>query len=172
VKNRTDKIILVSKYSTFGFSVIAGIMIGLTACGGGGGGSSFATVGITGQVDRMGRPAISTVLVMPARRDAFNQVTNPAQQDPAYRADAITILSGTPFNNSANAATIANTLFPDLLTIDTSKPVGYTNGRAPADDVIDVSLNLLTNGAVTTDNVGPKVYLATFPFLGPPLQPN
>ncbi len=172
MKNRTDRIILVSKYSTFGLSVIAGITLGLTACGGGGGGSSFGTPGTVGQVDRMGRPGIATFLLPLSMRDSFNQVTTPATQDPTFRSAAIATLSAAPFSNSANAASLANTLFPDLLTIDTSKPTGYLNGRAPTDDVIDISLNLLTAGAVTTDNVGPKVYITTFPFLGPPLQPQ
>src|SRR5207249_4765461 len=47
-----------------------------------------------------------------------------------------------------------------------TKPAGPLNGRAPADDVIDVELGLVTQGAITTDCVGPHTYLSTFPYLG------
>jgi hypothetical protein len=46
---------------------------------------------------------------------------------------------------------------------------GVFNGRSLADDVIDTELGVVTNGAVTTDCVGPHAdYLKAFPYLGPP----
>src|SRR5947208_479387 len=47
-----------------------------------------------------------------------------------------------------------------------TKAAGPLNGRAPADDVIDVELGLVTQGAITTDCIGPHTYLSTFPYLG------
>jgi hypothetical protein len=66
---------------------------------------------------------------------------------------------------------IAEVLLPDMLTYDFSKPTNYAqlNGRRLQDDVIDISLNLVTNGLLTGDGVGPHMdYLDHFPYLGNP----
>ena len=43
------------------------------------------------------------------------------------------------------------------------------NGRRLQDDVIDISLGLITGGGLKTDNVGPHSdYLPEFPYLGTP----
>ena len=48
-------------------------------------------------------------------------------------------------------------------------PAGPLNGRGLADDVIDVELNLVTQGAIPGDGVGPHGdYLSSFPYLGLP----
>ncbi|MEZ0230852.1 MAG: hypothetical protein ACAI25_19700 [Planctomycetota bacterium] len=175
MQNKSAHVLFVAKYGVFGVSVVAGVLIGLAACGGGShhGGSVIAQPNQAGtQIDRMGRPAIATTLVTGARKSEFNHVTSPASQDPSFRQDAIAILTAPPYSNGANAAGLANIIFPDILTIDVAMVTTYLNGRAPKDDVIDASLGLLTNGAVTTDNVGPKVYLSTFPYMGPPIQPQ
>ena len=58
---------------------------------------------------------------------------------------------------------------PDLLTYDYSSSAGFLNGRNLTDDVIDIELNLVTNGAVTTDGVRPHTDLLDhFPYLGKP----
>src|SRR6266545_1196477 len=65
------------------------------------------------------------------------------------------------------ALSIAQILLPDVLTYDYTSAAGYLNGRRLQDDVIDISLNLATNGKVTGDGVGPHTdYLADFPYLG------
>jgi len=68
------------------------------------------------------------------------------------------------------ARRVAQTLLPDLLFYDPSRPAAYPlNGRALCDDVMDVFLPLITNGRVTSDNVGHHLDLmAEFPYLGPP----
>src|SRR5438093_1134534 len=64
---------------------------------------------------------------------------------------------------------LAPVLRPDLLDYDFLKPSGYLNGRRLQDDVIDISLNLVTNGGLKTDGVGPHTdYLTDFPYLGQP----
>jgi Domain of unknown function (DUF4331) len=72
----------------------------------------------------------------------------------------------------ADATRVAQTLLPDVLPYDPSKPASYpVNGRALTDDVVDFFLPLLTNGKVTKDNVGPhKDLLASFPYVGSPHQ--
>ena len=44
-------------------------------------------------------------------------------------------------------------------------PAGPLNGRALANDVIDVELGLVTQGVITTDCVGAHAYLPAFPYL-------
>jgi hypothetical protein len=138
--------------------------------------------------DQVGRPAINTVfnnaLVDPhagTTKNEFN-ATPPSEQRTAFggkfRSNIIATLThinaalgtGHPDYTAAQAAGIANILLPDVLTYDTStRAVGPLNGRALADDVIDVELGLTTNGSVTSDGVGPHAdYRSSFPYLGTP----
>ena len=140
------------------------------------------------KADQMGRPAINTVfntsLVDKGAGTTKNQfnTTAPADQRTAFggkfRTNVITTLmninavlgtGGTDYD-SATAGAIADVLLPDVLTYDVSTPAaGPLNGRALADDVIDVELGLTTNGVVTSDGVGAHTdYLSTFPYLGTP----
>lgn len=131
------------------------------------------------QADQMGRPAINTVFnAAAADKEAFNR-TAPASQPTAmggkFRSNviatlqALSALSGTPYT-AAQAGAIASLLLPDVITYTVgSTAAGPLNGRGPADDVIDVELNLVTKGAVPTDMIGPHTdYLASFPYLGKP----
>jgi FixJ family two-component response regulator len=72
--------------------------------------------------------------------------------------------------SSDEATRVARTLLPDILFYDPSRPAVFPhNGRALTDDAIDVFLAILTNGRITSDNVGPhKDLLSEFPFLGAP----
>ena len=66
----------------------------------------------------------------------------------------------------------AQTLLPDMIRYDPSRPASYPqSGRALRDDVVDGFLTILTNGKVKADGVGPHTdLLAEFPYLGPPHQ--
>ena len=68
------------------------------------------------------------------------------------------------------ASRVAETLLPDLLHYDPTRPASFPdNGRTLTDDVSDAFLAILTNGKVTEDKVGPHGdLLAEFPYLGPP----
>ena len=70
----------------------------------------------------------------------------------------------------AEATRVAGIMLPDVLPYDPSEPASYPkNGRTLTDDVVDYFLPLLSNGKVTTDNVGPhKDLLVDFPYLGQP----
>ena len=70
----------------------------------------------------------------------------------------------------AEATRVAGTLLPDVLQYDPTQPAAFPkNGRALADDVVNVFLRILTNGKVTDDNVGPhKDLLTEFPYVGSP----
>ena len=136
------------------------------------------------QIDRMGRPAINTALIPPVprnnlargeRRNAFNAgLTRNDRRD--FNADMKSVLQGSVFNRSVTDATfLTAALLPDMLMFQIGNPGGFGtligpgpgfftgpfaggqvlgNGRQFRDDVIDIELNLLTNGAIPRDNVG------------------
>ena len=142
--------------------------------------------------DQMGRPAINTVFNPVADKDLFNR-TPPSRQATAYDGKfRKNVIGGLKFFSSldkegaysnAQAAALAGVLIPDVLVYSrSSKLPAPLNGRALADDVIDVELNVTTGGdplglfsdrdatgAVPSDGVGPHTdYLANFPYLGKP----
>ena len=148
------------------------------------------------QVDRMGRPAINTVVnssgpIVNAPREAKNVYNAgiPADDVADFTSAVVAALqafssldSEGPYSD-AEAAALAGVLLPDYLSYDTSTTaVGPLNGRALADDVIDIELRIVTggdplglfdgrdaDGGVNTDGVGPHTdYLPTFPYLGVP----
>lgn len=121
-----------------------------------------------GRVDQVGRPGISTVLVPSELKDAFNR-TPPQDQVAKYGdvvEDSLVSLNGDPTYSAA----VMEILMPDVLTVDVSQPADYLNGRALADDVIDVSLGVVSKGALTSDGVdaNDKPFTDTFPYLAEP----
>lgn len=131
--------------------------------------------GVWTQIDRMGRPAINTVFNHGADKNTFNG--QPPTQDRANFQSkfvaSLQALSNLPGSqgqyDTVTATAIAQILLPDILTYDYSSAAGFLNGRKLTDDVIDIELNLVTHGAVTTDHVGTHTDLhADFPYLGNP----
>lgn len=148
------------------------------------------------QVDRMGRPAINTVVnssgpIVNAPSNAKN-VFNAGipSNDTADFTDAVVnaLLAFSALDSEgpyavAQAEALAGVLLPDVLTFDKSSPLpAPLNGRALADDVIDTELRIVTggdplglfadrdaSGGVNGDGVGAHDdYLAVFPYLGNP----
>jgi len=122
--------------------------------------------------DRMARAAINTVFNHGQDKNIFNSI-DPSQDRSAVTTEGITFVSS--FAKTLTAlggdAGLANVLLPDVLNYDFSKATDYAklNGRRLQDDVIDISLSLVTNGGLTTDHVGAHTdYLPDFPFLGQP----
>jgi hypothetical protein len=143
------------------------------------------------QTEELARPGINELLTTGKQNiyAAFNR-TQPTRAKNsatnAVRADIKTFLLALG-NPDARAEALLNTLLPDVMRNDTSGPSGYgadpnaplTRGRKLLDDVVDVSLSVLTQGAVTSDNVsytgtsgnpaqGHQPLSATFPYLAPP----
>jgi hypothetical protein len=136
-------------------------------------------------VDQMARPGINTVFNHGSDKALFN-VTHPADQPGLVSAEPSTagqtflsifqselqaLSADSPKGQytADQAMGIAKILLPDILTFDYTNSSGYLNGRRLQDDVIDISLNLVTNGKVTGDGAGPHTdYLADFPYVGKP----
>jgi hypothetical protein len=152
------------------------------------------------QIARLGRPAIGEgLLTTTAYQNALNGV-GPDFEAAALaghkpEADAAGPIVGEAkhtlmaFGNDDKRATALLLAFlPDVMRIDTTGPSGYAaalnakgspiRGRKITDDVIHVTLSVVTNGAVKTDNVsyaGPngggtahKPLLTSFPYLADP----
>jgi hypothetical protein len=130
------------------------------------------------QIERMGRPAILTVFIPPNPfepgstadgnlEDQFN-ATRPDRDQAMWRGEIVNSLVALG-NSSTRANALADVLLPDILTVDLSQPTAFLNGRGLADDVIDAELNLITNGAITTDCIAnDSTFLSGFPYLGVP----
>jgi hypothetical protein len=129
------------------------------------------------QIDRMGRPAINTVFIPnnpfepsgsePSQKNAFNG-GKPRNDQRDFRGEVVDTLEIFYGAGNPTVSALANILLPDILTVDTSNPAGFLNGRGLADDVIDAELALVTNGAVTTDCVAnDSAFTNSFPYLAP-----
>ena len=127
------------------------------------------TIGPSGQIDQIGRPAINTVFNHGAAKTAFNQAA-PTAQRANFEASFRATLASFGYD-SAHTQAIAEILLPDVITYQVGSAANGAalNGRALADDVIDAELGIVTNAHLTTDCIGPhQDYLASFPYLGTP----
>jgi hypothetical protein len=144
------------------------------------------------QVERLGRPGINEGLIVSNNLlAAFNSVPPTADLSPAagpIGAEATRTLKALG-NNDERTKALLTAFLPDVMRIDTTGASGYANalnakgspirGRMLKDDVIDITLSVLTNGAVKGDNVsyegtgsnpaqGHKPLEASFPYLALP----
>lgn len=137
------------------------------------------------QQDQMGRPAINTVFIAAANKDAFN-TTIPSQQNAAFASEISAKL--TAFGYTSNILGLNNAAFTGVLATDvlSASTTGVTSfydgtnvltGRTLSDDVIDVELTLIFGGAAGTSNPGltsdhvnanDKAFSASFPYLASP----
>ena len=113
---------------------------------------------------------------------ATSDPANDRLNDPAgFRDDMIAVLTdpnGLYHRSATDAAFLADALLPDLVFFQIGNPGGFGtlvggagspgifgtgpfaggqvlgNGRQMRDDVVDIDFNLLTNGAIPSDNVG------------------
>ena len=123
----------------------------------------------SGQIDRIGRPAINTVLINgDDRKIEFNEAS--PDGDFSVFGDEVDANIDALGGDGAGLTPI---LLADILTIDVSSDSGFDledpilNGRGLADDVIDVELGLLTGGGITSDLVDANdaAFGTSFPFL-------
>jgi hypothetical protein len=144
------------------------------------------------QVERLARPGINEGLLTSNNLlNVFNSVPPTADLSPAAApigAEATRTLRA--LGNSPERAKALLTVFlPDVMRLDTTGPSGFANelnakgspirGRLFKDDTVDTVLSVLTNGAVTSDNVsyegaagnpaqGHKPLERSFPYLAVP----
>jgi hypothetical protein len=144
------------------------------------------------QVERLGRPAINEGLITSNNLlNIFNSVPPTVDLTPdagpigAEAARTLKVLG----NNDDRIKALLQAFLPDVMRIDTTGASGYANalnsklspirGRMLKDDVIDITVNLLSNGAIKGDNVsydgpggnaaqGHKPLEANFPYLALP----
>jgi hypothetical protein len=121
----------------------------------------------------MGRPAINTALIPPVprnavanqgeRRNLFN-AGQPRNDVRDFKANMVGVLQNFFGRTPADANAITGLLLPDVIRFEIGNANGFGtflasgtvlgNGRRLSDDVIDFEYTVLTNGAITTDNVG------------------
>lgn len=152
------------------------------------------------QVERLARPAVNEGLVF---TNGFLNTLNSvgpdfeaavlAGQEPAASAAAPIVgeVQRTLMalgNDEARTGALIGAFLPDVMRIDTTEASGYGNalnakgspirGRLLEDDVIDITLSVLTDGAITSDNVsydgpsgnpsqGHDPLISDFPYLAP-----
>ena len=141
----------------------------------------------SGQLDRMGIPAINTALIPADQKDNFNK-GNPATDAATFQATGKATMDGLrsavdavlngpvgPEDGGAlgnlTSQQVAAALIPDIVTIDFSKPVVFPNGRQLTDDVIDTALSLVLNrttGITDAISANDASFGNTFPFLAAP----
>ncbi|NEP11543.1 MAG: DUF4331 domain-containing protein [Symploca sp. SIO1A3] len=127
------------------------------------------------QVERLARPAINEGLIL--NNDFLNALNSVgpdfeaaalAGQNPAAKiaGPIVTQAKQTLLavgNSEERANSLLGAFLPDVMRIDTSGASGYAKdlnakgspvrGRMLEDDVIDITLSVLTDGAIATDNV-------------------
>jgi hypothetical protein len=103
-------------------------------------------------------------------KDAFNQA-NPINDQALFR-DPFTATARALGNSADRANFLADFLLPDIMSINTASTDGFPNGRRLQDDVIDIELNLISNGAITSDCVAnDSTFRTTFPYWAGPNPP-
>ena len=119
------------------------------------------------QADRGARPSQSIFLT--GDREADYQAAQPSG-DAAFVPVFAHSLEHTGGYTPDQATRVARTLLPDILPFDPTRPAAYPhNGRALTDDVMDLFITTISNGKITTDNVGQHHDLLTeFPYVGSP----
>ncbi len=130
----------------------------------------LTSVAVT-QADRFGLPAVATVFIPSAQRDAYN-TAQPVNDRANFRSF---VVNGLTAFGHPNPGALADALLPDIQPIDLTQPSGFLNGRRLQDDVITAELGLIfgANAALNDDHVdaNDKAFLASFPYLAAPFTP-
>jgi hypothetical protein len=119
-------------------------------------------------IDQAGLPGTNNTWNVEEADNAAFSVTPPSEQAAAFRNKFESVLMGLGYTED-EAAEVAQSLLPDVLTYNWLEAPGFPNGRRLTDDTADWLLALLTRGRLTSDGVGPHSdLLDEFPYLGPP----
>jgi hypothetical protein len=173
---------------------IAAVGLAATACSDDNGGSTGPAVPrMFNQVQRLGNPLVSEVLLSKRSHPTHGSI-GPDQDAALVAPEVVDFLTTVAGRDPAYIQALAPALIPDMLVVDTSKdpsgPAGWLTwlpqlgggygGRKLTDDVVDLALTAVFGDALgdaahatpqlTTDFVGndsPNI-TATFPYLAPP----
>jgi hypothetical protein len=148
-----------------------------------------ATPRVYNQVERLGNPLVSEVLLA-KRNHAFHNAGMPTTDVANHGAEVRAFVRTVAGRNEAVANTLASVLLPDMLIVQVNKAgstAGWLSwaladgygGRKLADDVVDAGLMALfgplldpnnTTPGLQTDNVNAndKAFGTTFPYLAAP----
>jgi uncharacterized protein DUF4331 len=121
--------------------------------------------GMPTPVNQMGRPGNNVL-----RQGADTNTIPPSQQRELFLSQYVAV-----FKTFGYSETDANKLtlewLPDILPYNYSNAGGYPNGRQLTDDIADSLVEIMTQGKMKDDLVGPHTdYLAEFPYLGVPYE--
>lgn len=127
------------------------------------------------QVERIGRPLIQPFFnFVDEKAHAHNQgepIDDLAQESEhiAEMVTMITRLAKSVADPTSYGEFVAARLLPDVLTYQLGTPAGYTfaahNGRRLTDDVMDVTLSLVSNTPLSDHVVSDNHFRAEFPYL-------
>ena len=137
------------------------------------------------QVQRLGNPLVSEVFLA-KRSHALHGSTGPAVDPTTIRAEFVNFIATVAGRNATVQNTLATVLLPDMLIVQTDKPIasagwlswaladGY-GGRKLSDDVVDAGLSAIFGTLLDPSNVSPGLasdnvpndsnFLTTFPYL-------
>ncbi len=139
------------------------------------------------QTEHLARPAVNEGLILNQSTLAAYNRLQPRGVNQAIVNEAKAVL-GAIGNSPQRTGALLGAFVPDVMRIDTTVASGYANklnalgapaaGRMFLDDVIDITLGVLSNGAVTSDNVsytgtpgnpgqGHRPLVPAFPYLAP-----
>ena len=157
--------------------------------------TDFGDLSGTVQMDRAGMPAVSTALILAENKDAYNAASPADDAASTFVPDIIAslgVLHGALDDDLAGLSLTPCTvvgdgsgtcvgqgaplIVPDVLSIDTTTPAGFPNGRRLSDQAMDITLavvllDLATHGADTFAGLplNPAAndvdFQATFPYV-------
>ncbi|MFC1743629.1 hypothetical protein ACFL35_06510 [Candidatus Riflebacteria bacterium] len=123
------------------------------------------------QVDRMGYPGISTLLLKSEDQAAYN-AGSPADDYSNYRTKIASAAQSYGYINGLEALALVDgiPLYPDALVIDASATSQFPNGRKLDDDITDTMLNLVSSGTLASDSVSgnDETHSSSFPYMAGP----
>ncbi len=124
------------------------------------------------QIDRIGRPATTLLLIPTDLRETFKKGKPDA--DIRFRERLLPVLQNYGKGNT-NPETLVSQFLPDVILVDTAFPSDFAggNGRKPANDCVDTQLRKLTGNSAATDGVPENdlAFTAGFPYLPRPHSP-
>nr|WSX72960.1 DUF4331 domain-containing protein [Streptomyces sp. NBC_00899]WSX80973.1 DUF4331 domain-containing protein [Streptomyces sp. NBC_00899] len=121
-------------------------------------------------VDRAGHPSVSSFFNTDETKVEYN-ASEPVNDRERWTDQFVHLMghTGNYTREEAIAAIDADSLLPDMLVFDPSKPARYPNGRVFTDDVIDHRLAFLSKGDIPPSGLSPHTdLLGEFPYLGNP----